>query len=128
MYFSICYASAGRSSYLSSTICDEFIDIIGTKVFEVILDELKESKYYSISVDSTPDISHTDQLSFCIRYVKDGGPVERFMQFIPIQEHKSEYLAEIVISFLKKHGINIADCRGQCYDNANNMAGQYKGL
>lgn len=97
-------------------------------MFEVILDELRESKYYSISVDSTPDISHIDQLSFCIRYVMDGEPIERFLQFIPIKEHKSEYLAGIVMSFLEKYGIPIADCRGQSYDNANNMAGRFNGL
>lgn len=118
----------GRASYLSTTICNEFIDIIGKKVFSTILDELKEAQYYSISVDSTPDVTHTDQLAFCVRYVKAGSAVERFLQFIPIEHHTSEYLCGVVLNFLSTHGISILDCRGQSYDNANNMAGCFSGL
>lgn len=119
---------AGRASYLSANICDEFIDIIGKKVFAVILAELKAAKYFAMSVDSSPDVSHTDQLSFCLRYVLNILPVERFLRFIPIQRHTSEYLCHIVMEFLKKYGISLSDCRGQSYDNAYNMAGLYSGL
>lgn len=72
----------GRASYLSDTICDEFINLIGSKVLNAILNEIRKAKYFSISVDSTPDVSHCDQLVFCVRYVKNGAPVERFLQFI----------------------------------------------
>lgn len=123
----IFFSHLGRGSYLSANICDEFIEIIGLKVFQQILTELKEAKYYS-SVDSTLDVTHTDQLSFCIRYVKNEMPVERFLQFIPICEHGSEYLSTIILKFLEKYGINLLDCRGQSYDNASNMAGNYSGL
>lgn len=89
---------------------------------------MKEAKYFSISVDSTPDISHTDELVFCTRYVKNGRPVERFLQFIPIDHHNSEYLTETVTEFMANHSIELSDCRGQSYDNTNNMAGKYSGL
>ena len=46
----------GRPSYLSSTICEEFIEIMGSTVLSVIITELKEAKYFSLSVDSTPDL------------------------------------------------------------------------
>lgn len=119
---------SGRASYLSSTICDEFITLIGGKVLNVILAEIRDAKYFSISVDSTPDVSHCDQLVFCVRYMKDGLPVERFLQFIPINQHKSLYLTEAVTEFMTAHEINLSDCRGQSYDNTNNMAGKYSGL
>lgn len=76
----------------------------------------------------TPDLSHVDQLTFVIRYVKDRIPVERFLKFIPIKGHKSEYLAETILFFLENHDIAIKDCRGQSYDNASNMSGKYTGL
>lgn len=120
--------TSGRASYLSDTICDEFITLIGSKVLKVILDELREAKYFSISVDSTPDVTHNDQLVFCIRYVKNGAPIERFLQFIHINQHKSEYLTNTVIEFMSNQSINFSDCRGQSYDNTNNMAGKYSGL
>jgi len=73
---------SGHTSYLSSTTCDEIITLITTQVTNVIIKEIKSAKYLSIVIDSTPDISHTDQLAYVIRYVKDDGfPVERFMCF-----------------------------------------------
>lgn len=118
----------GRASYLSDTICDEFISLIGEKVLNIILAEIRDAKYFSISVDSTPDVSHCDQLVFCVRYVRNDKPVERFLQFIPINQHKSEYLTETVIDFMRSHSIDFSNCRGQSYDNTNNMAGKYSGL
>lgn len=118
----------GHISYLSANICNEFIDLMGKQVLFKIITEVKLAKYFSISVDSTPDVSHVDQLTFIIRYVKDHEPIERFLKFIPIQEHKSEYLAETVLTFLENNDIPIDDCRGQSYDNASNMSGKYSGL
>ena len=123
-----CNAGKGTTSYLSANICEEFISLIGEKVHEEILKEIKEAKYYSISVDSTPDVCHLDQLSFTIRYMHDGNPIERFLEFIPIYGHGSEYLATTVLEYLKRNNIPISDCRGQSYDNASNMAGHYSGL
>lgn len=52
------------------------------KVIYTIVDEIKSSKYFSISIDST-DISHNDQLSFVIQYVlPNGEPIERFISFL----------------------------------------------
>lgn len=120
---------SGRTSYLSSTICDEFISLLASKVAKTIMDEMKASKYFSIIVDSTPDISHIDELSLIIRYIKKGGyPVERFIKFLPHIGHTSENMEEAVISTLSLYNINLNDMRGQSYDNAANMAGAYNGL
>ena len=101
---------------------------MGEKVLLAIVKEVLSAKYYSISVDSTPDVSHVDQLTFTVRYVKDSDPVERFLQFIPVHSHGAENLADVVIEFLQRNGIPLSDCRGQTYDNASNMAGRYSGL
>ena len=47
--------------YFSSTVCEEFIDVIATKVLDIIISEIKQAKYYSMSVDSTSDITTVDQ-------------------------------------------------------------------
>ncbi|XP_065675555.1 zinc finger MYM-type protein 1-like [Hydra vulgaris] len=116
----------GNTSYLSANICEEFICLMGNKVLSEIISELKKEKYYSISVDSTPDLSHVDK--FTVRYVKDLAPVERFLQFVPIHGHGAEHLETVVLNFLQENEISISDCSGQSYDNASNMAGQYSGL
>ena len=125
------YGNAGKgiSSYLSSTICDEFIDLMGRKVVQAIVDEVNISKYYSISIDSTPDTSRQDQLSFILRSVNSfGQPVERFLRFIVMTDHTGKSLADIVFQTLKEFDIPISDCCGQSYDNAANMFGQYSGV
>ena len=47
-----------RPSYLPSTICNEFISLMAKQVVDFIIKEVGEAKYFGISVDSTPDISH----------------------------------------------------------------------
>lgn len=96
----------GNTSYLSANICNEFIGIMEKQVLMKIVGELKAAKYFSISIDSTPDLSHVDQLTFVVRYIKDGVPIERFLQFIPIKEHKAEYLTETVLKFLENYNIS----------------------
>jgi len=98
------------------------------KVLENILKEVQTAKYFSIIFDSTPDISHTVQLSFVIRYVLDGYPKERFMCFLENTGHKSELLADSVLTTLALYNIDLANLRGQSYDNASNMSGAYSGL
>lgn len=119
----------GKISYLSSTICDEFIELLGKQVLTYILGEAKSSQYFSVVVDSTPDISHVDQLSFVIRYVKQSGePVERFLKFLPNVGHKALDMFTAVIETLQLFGLDLLKCRGQSYDNASNMSGMYSGL
>jgi len=85
---------------------------------------LKIGKYFSFSVDSTPDITHVDQLTFTICYVSaDGVPVERFIQFVPVVSHTGESLYQVIKTTFQELGISLADCVGQTYDNASNMSG-----
>jgi len=119
----------GSTSYLSFNIYEQFISIMADNVIQQMVKEIKEAKYFSISIDSTPDISHVDQLSFIFRYVQNNGsPVERFLGFLPNSGHKSEELADAVFLVLESHGLDINNCRGQSYDNASNMSGMYTGL
>lgn len=60
----------GKTFYLSSTICDEFISLIVSNVRKIVAAEIKDSKYYSVIVDSTPDCSHVDHLSVIIRFTE----------------------------------------------------------
>lgn len=124
------YGNSGRGkvSYLSSTTYYEVVHITKNKIMKTIIDEVKNAKYFSIVVDSTPDISYNDQLFLIYRYVLNGTPVERFIQFIPNIGHKSKEIADTVLKTIHEHGLDIKNCRGQSYDNASNMSGKYSGL
>ncbi|KAG8196025.1 hypothetical protein JTE90_028995 [Oedothorax gibbosus] len=116
----------GNVNYLSSTTVDEFINLIAEKFTEKIIEEVTLAKYFSLIMDSTLDICHLDQLCFVLRYVHKAQPVERFLKCIPITSRKSETLSEVALQTLSE--LNLANCRGQSYDNASNMAGRYSGL
>jgi len=122
-------SGSGTTSYLSSTVYEEIIKLMANKVKKAIIIQIKTSKYYSIIVDSTPDILNIDQLSLIVRFINEkGNPMERLLAFIDDAGHKSEKHTNTIINMLDCLEINLADCRGQSYDNANNISGLYKGL
>ena len=67
-------------SYLSSTICSELIQIMGEKLLDEIINEIKAAKLDSLFIDSTPDVSKVDRLTCIFRYIPvyQTEPVERF--------------------------------------------------
>jgi hypothetical protein len=74
------YGNAGKGilSYLFVMICEEFIELVGSKVLAAIVTEIQKAMYFSIYVDFTPYVTHIDQLTFISRYVKNAVPKERF--------------------------------------------------
>ena len=56
-----------------------------------------------ISVDSMPDISHVDQLTIIVRYLKDDIIVERFITFVEIHSHTGLDLIYVLLKFFKKN-------------------------
>ena len=127
------YGDSGsrKTNYLSKTTCEELIVLIARKVLQSISDDVLKSKYYGLSVDSTPDVSHKDQLCVILRYIDQTSnePIERFVNYIHIDNHTGENLANLTVGFLDKRlNMEISNCRSQSYDNASNMTGKYKGM
>ena len=103
---------------IGNECCEEIVSIIGNECCENIVASIKESKYYSIIVNSTPDFAHVDQLTLVVRYIENGKPVERFVGFTPIKSHKSETLTSDILETLKALTLDIDLCRGQSYSTA----------
>lgn len=93
--------------------------------------DLKKSKYYSVTVDFTPDETHMDQLTIVLRYMEGVNPIERFLtliHFIPNCGHIGIEIANALLQILEHYNIDIRNCRNQSYDNAANMSGKYQGV
>ena len=58
---------SGHTSYLSNTAIEEFGLLMHNRVLKTIVEELSGAKYFSVTVDSTPDVSHLDQLTIVVR-------------------------------------------------------------
>lgn len=122
-----------RNHYLSNTIQEELISLLGNATTDVIVERIKNAKYFSIIVDCTPDISHKEQMSVVIRGVqaiegKGAQIFEHFLKFIEVHDTTGRGLFEEINSLLSKHDISISDCRGQAYDGGSNMSGKTKGV
>ena len=62
-------ASKTSLSYFSPRIQNELIKLLGQKVRDEILSNIKEAKYYPIPFDCTLDASNKGQMTQIIRYV-----------------------------------------------------------
>ena len=85
---------------------------MGKRVLDEIVSRMKRSRYYSVTLDSTPEEGHVDQLTLVFRFMENTTPVERFVTFMPNQGHKAE-MFDGLMKFLDTHGIDIKHCRGQ---------------
>lgn len=64
-----------------------------------------------------------------VRYVDKGGRVmERVIGFVHVLETTSVALKDAIDSLFAKNNLSISNLRGQGYDGASNMRGEYNGL
>ncbi|XP_065658256.1 zinc finger MYM-type protein 1-like [Hydra vulgaris] len=125
-------AKKTTTSYFSPRIQNELSELLGQKVRNEILSNVREAKYYSVLFDCTPDASHKEQMTQIIRYVHITEETctieESFVDFIGSHEKTGKGLAAEIIEKLEKDGLSISDCRGQGYDNGANKSGKYNGV
>ena len=55
--------------YISPKIQNAFISCIGQEIKDNVLQKIRKANFYVIMADEATDISSTEQLSLCIRYV-----------------------------------------------------------
>jgi len=118
-----------NATYLSHQSQNEMITIVG----EIeTLRQVREARKFVIMLDETKDLSHTDQVSVYVRYVRfDGGVTkieERLLAIVAANRKTGEVLEALLLNILEKYNLNIDDIVGQCYDGGSNLAGVYKGV
>ncbi|XP_062180364.1 uncharacterized protein LOC133884813 [Phragmites australis] len=85
--------------------------------------------YFSILIDESRDISIKEQMTVIVRFVnKKGKVMERFLGLKHVTETTSDALKGALFELLSTHGLDIARVRGQGYDGASSMRGEFNGL
>ena len=111
-------------SYLSLQIKNEFISLLSDHFRTAIFQKIAKVKYFAIMFDSTPDTSHTDEMSQVIGYVHiedtEVSIVESFTDFIHLHGKSADRL--------QADGLKLEHCYGQGYNNATTMAGHISGV
>ena len=117
-------------SYISKTSQNKIIKCIGQVISEDLIEEIKESRYYSIIADEASDSSHKEQLSLVLRFIDSGMNVrEEFICFMHCKWGLSgKNLAKLILEGLDDLTLPIDNCRGQGYDGVGAVAGHINGL
>lgn len=63
-------------SYLSPHSQNEFINILANKTCKILIEQIQSSSVYAVMGDTTPDVSHLDQISLIIRYINEQFEIQ----------------------------------------------------
>ena len=80
-------------------------------------------------VDEARDESKKEQMALVLRFPSIEGVIqERFLDIIHVTDTSALTLKEAICSILADNNLNVQDIRGQGYDGASNMRGEWNGL
>ncbi|XP_076932931.1 uncharacterized protein LOC143598651 [Bidens hawaiensis] len=118
----------GNSQMTSPKIQQDLKHCFAQEVLKQIFEDLGED-YFSLLVDESSDVSKKEQMAVVIRYVnKDGVVKERFIGLVHVKETSALTLKTGIDDLFCRHGLILAKIRGQGYDGASNMSGEFNGL
>ena len=118
-----------KTKWTSAEIQNEIIEIMAQFIVRKMSADIKERKYFAIQADETADQSRIEQMCVSIRSVTDSLEAEEnILGLYALDECNSASITQALMDVLLRLGLNIADCRGQCYDGASAMSGHLSGV
>ncbi|KAI3725286.1 hypothetical protein L1987_65069 [Smallanthus sonchifolius] len=110
------------------SIQKEIIDCFAKEVTKMICEEIKDD-VFGLLVDESSDVSMMEQMVVVVRYVDKLGVVkESLIGIAHVKNTVASTLKEVVVSLLANNKLSIDQVRGQGYDGASNMRGEFNGL
>jgi len=121
---------AQNAQYTSWKIQNEIISACHDIILSKIIDEINNSKCFSVIADETADVAGIEQFSLCVRYFDSKSKIikEQFLKFVPVMDLSGSALASIIIKELTDMKIEMQYIRGQGYDGAASMSGRFNGV
>ncbi|XP_074318948.1 uncharacterized protein LOC141655799 [Silene latifolia] len=124
----VVHSAPGNAKYTCPTIQKQVANILANKVRAKIRAEVGNSKF-AILVDEALDVSNKEQMAIILRFVNNEGSLkERFFQVLSVEDTCSQTLKDEISKVLRLYGLHVENMRGQGYDGASNMRGQFNGL
>ncbi|XP_062094369.1 uncharacterized protein LOC133800427 [Humulus lupulus] len=112
----------------SPRIQKDIVNACAIETIDVIIKDMGDA-VFSILVDESRDVSINEQMVVMFRYVdKRGYVIERFIGIEHVPNTTAISLKIAIDKLFSKHGLSISRLRGQGYDGASNMSGEFNGL
>nr|XP_023908720.1 zinc finger MYM-type protein 1-like [Quercus suber] len=106
----------------------DIVNAVAYKTTDAIIEDLG-SGFFSILVDESRDISIKEQMAVVLRYVdKKGIVTERFLGLVHVADTSALSLKAAIEFLFNKYALSLSRLRGQGYDGASNMQGEFNGL
>ncbi|XP_062088660.1 uncharacterized protein LOC133795220 [Humulus lupulus] len=112
----------------SPRIQKDIVNACAIETIDVIIKDMGDA-VFSILVDESRDVSIKEQMVVMFRYVdKRGYVIERFIGIEHVPNTTAISLKIAIDKLFSKHWLSISRLRGQGYDGASNMSGEFNGL
>ncbi|KAH9695103.1 TTF-type domain-containing protein [Citrus sinensis] len=125
----VTFDNAPRNLQMTSNeIQKDIVSCGAVETTNIIIKEMGDV-LFSIVIDESRDISTKEQMVVVLHYVdKSGYVVERFIVIEHVTSTTSISLKEVLDKLFSIHGLSMSRLRGQRYDGASNMQGEFNGL
>ena len=115
--------------YTSPEIQNEIITIMALNVLRDIASSIQNARFFTLMADEVTDAANQTQVAICFRSVDDNfNCSEEFIGLYVVESIGSDRIVHILKDTMTRMNLSIANCRGQCYDGAANMAGHRSGV
>ena len=101
-----------NASYISKTTQNQLLDCVKEYVEEIIISEIRAQKIgpkFAIPTDEVKDIRNHEQLRLVLRYLKNGQPIERLIEYIECESINGETLCEDIKNTLLRLTLRLED-------------------
>ncbi|KAG6680599.1 hypothetical protein I3842_13G050200 [Carya illinoinensis] len=116
------------SKYTSPQIQKEILEVLAKKVRNKIREDVGDSRF-CIIVDEARNESKKEQMAIILRFVDvDGFIQEQFFDLVHVKDTSALTLKNEISAVLSCYCLDIQNIRGQGYDGASNMRGEWNGL
>ncbi|KAL7149365.1 hypothetical protein ABFS83_05G035300 [Erythranthe nasuta] len=120
--------SPGNCIMKAPNIQNQIISSFAHFVLKAILCDIGDD-FFALLVDEARDVSIKEQMAVALRYVNgEGKIIESFIGVVHVPNTTARCLKVSLESLLTTFGLSLSRVRGQGYDGASNMQGEFNGL
>ncbi|XP_052619650.1 uncharacterized protein LOC111918703 [Lactuca sativa] len=114
-----------NNQLISPKIQKELVQCFAQEVLLSIREEIGQD-VFALLVDESSDVSKKEQMTIVLRYVDTLGFVkERFIGLVHVKDTSSLTLKNAINEVLTSNKLSFSQIRGQGYDGASNMRGEF---